>query len=661
MSLIEQQYGLWESPLTKNILASQKMGASVQADEARRLIYILEAEQEGCQRISKLGANDSWDENILPSLYRVGTRVFEYGGGAWTVDKKGNIIFSDYSSNAICILNTKHATVKKIFESEHQRFADFDSYPLSARWVVANREDHRDTMLPNGVQNSLVLIDIQSNEIHTLDDGYDFYSHMKFSPDGQWLSWLSWNHPQMPFTGACLYVARFDSHEKSITDKKIIAGEPGMIAISQPRWANDGNLYFLNDISGYWQLYVLRPGTEQPEYKSLDGLEDCDLGNAEFGLGSSSFQLLGAYLVCAYTRNATNYIALANVQTGECNMLDIQLVHIHPGGVNRVQDDAFVLIGETLSEATAMYKVTINGESLSNYRIVKIWSSLSEDLPTHSISMPCPLRFPRIHGPLRDGLVEGFLYQPSSVTHRAPFGELPPLLVYAHGGPTNHCHPGYSLETQYWTSRGYAMLLLNYAGSTGYGKTYRNRLYGNWGVADSSDACSAVKHLIENFVVDGSRIGIIGPSAGGYLALKAVCDEPGLWAASVSLFGICDTESFAGSTHKFESRYADLLIFGRNSKVVKKDRVYAAKLHRERSPIYHADKIKVPILLLQGTEDWVVRPQQALMMRDTLKEKGKTSKTILIAGAGHSYWKGDTLRISLDAQELWWKQFLLRV
>jgi dipeptidyl aminopeptidase/acylaminoacyl peptidase len=234
-------------------------------------------------------------------------------------------------------------------------------------------------------------------------------------------------------------------------------------------------------------------------------------------------------------------------------------------------------------------------------------------------------------------------------------------LVYAHGGPTNHSHPGYSLETQYWTSRGYALLLLNYAGSTGYGKTYRNRLYGNWGIADSSDACSAVNYLVKSSIADGSRIGIIGPSAGGYLALKVVCDEPDLWAASISLFGISDTKGFAESTHKFESHYADLLIFGRDSRVVKKDRVNAAKLHEERSPIHHADRIKAPVLLLQGTEDWVVRPEQALIMRDTLREKGKTSKTILFPGAGHTYWKGNTLRTCLDVQELWWKQFLLRV
>jgi hypothetical protein len=175
--------------------------------------------------------------------------------------------------------------VKRAFQSGHQRFADFDSFPLSTSWVAANREDHRDTTFPTSVQNSLVLIDIQNDEIHTLDDEYDFYSHMKFSPDGLWLSWLSWNHPHMPFTGACLYTARFHSHEKIIANKRIIAGEPNVATISQPRWANDGTLYFLNDISGYWQLYALRPGTKQPEPISLDGLEDCDLGNAEFGLG----------------------------------------------------------------------------------------------------------------------------------------------------------------------------------------------------------------------------------------------------------------------------------------------------------------------------------------------------------------------------------------
>lgn len=351
-------------------------------------------------------------------------------------------------------------------------------------------------------------------------------------------------------------------------------------------------------------------------------------------------------------------MAVANLQTGECHTLDIPLVHIHPDGVQRVQEDAFVLIGETLSEPTAMYQVTLHG---SNYQIASIWSSLPKKPPIHPISRPQPFSCPCTLGPFRDRLIHGFLYLPSSTHYRAPSGTLPPLLVYAHGGPTNHANPGYSLEVQYWTSRGYALLLLNYTGSTGYGKEYRNRLYGNWGIADSSDACSAVNYLIKSSIVDGSRIGIIGPSAGGYLTLKAICDEPDLWAASISLFGISDTREFANETHKLESHYADLLIFGQDYQVLGEDQIDAVQVHKERSPIFLADRIKTPILLLQGTEDRVVRPQQALRMRDTLREMGKTHEIIMFPGAGHTYWKGGTLRTSLDAQERWWKRFLLRV
>lgn len=211
--------------------------------------------------------------------------MFEYGGGAWKIDKAGNIVFSDFSGNAICILDTHHSTVERIFEDPRQRFADFDTFPLSTRWVVATREDHRVEILPVRVRNSLVLIDIEKAQVLTLDDEYDFYSHMRFSPDGQWLSWISWNHPNMPFTGTCLYTARFHSHEGRISDKRMIAGEPGVAAVSQPRWANDGSLYFLNDASGFWQLHVLRPGSKRSEYISIDGLQDCDLGSAVLGLG----------------------------------------------------------------------------------------------------------------------------------------------------------------------------------------------------------------------------------------------------------------------------------------------------------------------------------------------------------------------------------------
>jgi dipeptidyl aminopeptidase/acylaminoacyl peptidase len=202
--------------------------------------------------------------------------------------------------------------------------------------------------------------------------------------------------------------------------------------------------------------------------------------------------------------------------------------------------------------------------------------------------------------------------------------------------------------------------MLNYAGSTGYGLDYQRRLDGFWGIADSADACSAAAYLINESIVDGSRVGLVGPSAGGYLTLKAVCDEPALWAAGISLFGISDTRAFAATTHKFESHYTNLLIFAHHEEVIKSEEEMA-RIHVERSPLHHVNRIKAPLLLLQGTEDWVVRPQQATDMHDALQRQGRTSESVFFSGEGHSYWKGEAWRRSLIAQEQWWKKYLLRL
>ncbi|KAM5460826.1 hypothetical protein McanCB56680_000153 [Microsporum canis] len=588
--------------------------ATPRVDERNGCIFVLEAGLDARNRIVELDKSGDRARDVLPAPYSVGTQVYEYGGGAFTIDSEGRVIFSDGPTNAVCILDLQLSTVTRVLGDPRLRFADFDAHPLISRWVIAVQEDRSDPT-PSKVRHSLVLIDVEKGRVNILDDEHDFYANMRFSADGRGVCWLSWDHPYMPFNGAVLRTAHFQSNG-SITNKKSLAGR----GVSQPQWARDGSLYFLDDRSGFWQIYVLRPPYELPEHVYIKGLEDCCLGSLSFSLGRT---------------------------------LDLPLVHLHLDGVRRVSENEFLLVGATLSEPTAVYLVVLGMSG--SHEIVQLRSSIPTSLPPKIFATAQPFTCPRTQGLFLDGLVHGFLLLPFNPGYVAPSGTLPPLLVYAHGGPTNHSNAGCSLEAQFWTSRGYALLLLNYAGSTGYGKDYRRRLDAAWGIADSADACSAALYLSSNKVVDRRRLGIVGPSAGGYLALKTACDAPDLWAASVSIFGISNTLEFAMTTHKFESHYADTLLFGEHGRVENEKQI-----HQERSPIHQADRIKAPILLLHGTEDWVVRPEQSLKMGEALQKLGKTANVILFPREGHSYWKGEALSRSLVVQEHWWRKHLVR-
>ena len=231
--------------------------------------------------IGKTGSTDS--PGILPVPYSVGTRVYEYGGGSFAVSKKdGNIVFSDGPSNAVCVLDPRTSTVWRIIEDSHLRFADFDVHPSSSHLVIAIQENQKGPKLDRP-EHSLALIDTHEKRVISLDESGDYYSQMRFSPDGHHISWLSWNYPHMPFTGAVLYKATFDGDK--ITQKTRIAGEPGARGISQPRWSSDGTLYYLDDISGFWQLWAVDSAHYRPSPIDIRGLKDCDLGNAEFSLG----------------------------------------------------------------------------------------------------------------------------------------------------------------------------------------------------------------------------------------------------------------------------------------------------------------------------------------------------------------------------------------
>ena len=359
-------------------------------------------------------------------------------------------------------------------------------------------------------------------------------------------------------------------------------------------------------------------------------------------------------LILTYHQRATCYFAEVDISTGSYQDLNLHLVDIPLSAMAKVSEDEIVIIGTPRDHPAGLYHVSIAG---SKPTVTLMRQSMDLKLPTGSLSLAEPFQCSRTHGEYQDGQVHGFLLKPQNPAFHAPSNTLPPLLVFAHGGPTGHYKPAFNIDYLYWTTRGYAVLLVNYAGSTGFGRDYIRLLDSRWGAIDAADAASAAAALASRGIVDSSRIGVWGASAGGYIVLKTICDDPSIWAAGVSLFGIADTRTFAVDTHKFEHYYADALLFGSDKHLSDAER---NAINVQRSPVCHAQRVTAPTLILQGDQDKVVPPQQAIDMRDALQKHGKTVELEMFEGEGHSQWRGEAMKRRLLAEERWWKKYLVR-
>lgn len=583
--------------------------------------------------------------------------MHEYGGAAFNIDNyRQGIVFSNKSDRGVYLFLPNTKEVRQIVQRDEWRFADFDVHRSGS--VVAIRElHHPEDDLPSTVVNELVLIDVETKSVRTLVPGSAdmMFSTPKFSPDGKWMSWLQWSHPEMPWTGSLLKCAKFDSQNGSLSNFEHLAGSGSHEGISQPHWGPDSTLFYATDRSGFFQLQQVQLDKDAKSRPVVRGLETVEHTAVEFMLGSFTYLPMSSkQLVLGYYREGSSEFALVDLDTGEWTRMELPITDLSYDAMCRVTETEFLVHGSNPSSPPAVYKVTIHGTNITCQRIRK---ALELDVPEAFISTARVVSSPRLFGDNKDGQVYGLLYEPANPNFTAPPDSRAPLIVYGHGGPTGHWKPTFDLDIQYWTSRGIAMVLLNYAGSTGFGKAYRDLLDGKWGVIDSADAASLAVHLGREGVVDVSKLGIYGPSAGGYLALKTICDFPDVWAASVSLFGIADMAIFNDTTHKFESHYMEALLYENPEKMSKAER---NAVDQDRSPLTHAKRIEAPLLLLHGLADKVVPPDQSEAMARVLEERGKPVRLELFEGEGHARWQGEALRRSLAAQEDWWREYLIR-
>jgi len=561
---------------------------------------------------------DGATSDVTPAGFNVRSRVHEYGGGHYAVTE-GTVYFTNFQDQRL-YRQDRGAPPRAITPDADIRHADMHVDVARGR-VVAVREDHT-TGAPEAV-NTIVSIDMEGRrDPITLASGNDFYSTPKLSPDGTRLAWQTWNHPNMPWDGAEVWVCELDRDGNVTSSRKIAGGDNE--AVQQPSWSPMGELYFVSDRNDWWNLYRARGEGDEPVCRR----------NAEFGapqwiFGQRFYDFNGAdEIVCIYSDTGGAKLGRVDLDTGRLHHLELFYTSLH--NVQVAGNKAALYAGtSTLAERVLM----IDLDTLAQ-EVVKV--SNPAHIEQGFFSIPKPIEFPTEHGKTS----HAFYYGPRNQDHEAPDGELPPLIVQVHGGPTGSAGPTYPFEWQYWTSRGFAIVDVNYGGSSGYGRAYRQRLNGNWGVVDVDDCISAARYLVDQGLVDPRRIFVRGGSAGGFTVLLSLTRRD-FYNAGSSHYGIGDLELFIQETHKFESRYCETLVGPYPQRV---------DIYRDRSAVHFADNLKCPVILFQGLEDKIVPPDQAETFVKVCQEKGLPYAYVAFEGEQHGFRQDKNIKRTIEGE-----------
>lgn len=585
----------------------------------------------------------------MPYKYECANTVYNYGGSTLDCLPDGRIIFSNVD-DTVKVLNPNTGEVTDLTGNSHLRYSDFSANDTNA-WVVANEEDHAvDT--PEGTRNRVVVINSETGKVNRVVDGPDFVWVPQFSHDGTKIAWLEWDHPDMPWYGMRLFWASFNPEDGTLYAKHLVIG--GLLTcVVEPQWGPDGSLFFaLENESNYRQLYQLKPGSRNARKITGKGLENAEFGELRWMQGARTYAPLSSKTVAAtaYFNGLSQFIAI-DLETLEWRRIadDSEANQIAYDSTVRLNDHS--VVGIFAGERSVSSVRIIDTEDASRNKLIRSASELV--LPNDLISEPKLIHVSAPTESKRD--IFGFLWLPKNPSFTGPEGTLPPLILNTHGGPTGHFSAGLLLKTQYFTSRGYAVMLLNYTGSTGHGRNYRQGLWGNWGLVDAADAAYMAEHLVKEKLVREGSLGCTGLSAGGYNTLQSITRHPKTWAGAVDVSGICALEGFNSGTHKLEWNYTDALVIDTDG-VSDGDKL---KVYRERSALYHPEKVQTPLLILHGKDDTVVPLNQATDMAEALERLGKEVKLVEVDDDGHMLAKPPSAHIWLDEEEKWWRKTLL--
>ena len=611
-------YGSWASPISSDLVIQGAVGLRGAALDGDGVYWMEGRPDEGGRNVLVRRSPDGGTVDVNPQPFNARTRVHEYGGGDFLV-QNGTVFFSNFADQRLYAAKPGEGPVPLTAEVDH-RYADM-VLDAARNSLVCVCEDHTGEGEP---VNELVAVGLEDGAERVLVSGHDFYSSPRVSPDGRSLAWLAWNHPNMPWDGTELWVASLDE-AGTPTVAELVSGGPDE-SVFQPEWSPDGRLHFVSDRTGWWNLYRVREGAVEP----LCPME-AEFGRPQWGFGMSTYAFLSATrIACAPIDLGVFRLAVLDADTGE--LAEVETPYSTIGSLRADPASGTVLfVAGSATEPSSVVRVDARAGELE---VLRRSSDLQID-PAY-LSVPETVEFPT-----EGGLTaHGFFYPPTNADHAGPEGVLPPLLVHSHGGPTAMTTASLDLGTQYLTSRGFAVLDVNYGGSTGYGREYRRRLDGMWGVVDVDDCANGAKHLAGRGLVDGGRLLIAGGSAGGYTTLCALAFRE-VFAAGASHFGVSDAEALARDTHKFESRYLERLIGPYPER---------ADLYRERSPIHHADGLSCPVIFFQGLEDEVVPPNQAETMFEALKAKGLPVAYVPFEGEQHGFRQAANIKRALEGE-----------
>jgi dipeptidyl aminopeptidase/acylaminoacyl peptidase len=631
-------HGSWPTPITSEVVVAQAVSLSGVQVDGSALIWSEGRPDEGGRTALVRRNADGRLEELLGEGQNARTAVHEYGGGAWWA-RDGVVWFAEWQDQRLYRRDPHGGRCEPLTPEPEvprgDRYADGVLTPDGA-WIVCVREHH-----PAGgrgaidVRNELVrLAAHEPSAPEVLVSGPDFVSTPRFSPDGGWLCWLEWDHPNMPWDGTRLMVRGPDDGAPTL----IAGGERE--SVSEPQWQPDGSLTFISDRSGWWNLYRCVPGGVEGE--PLVEIE-AEIGMPQWVFRQSRYAVLAdGRIVFARMRDGFDGLGLRLV---DGTLTDLDLPFTLAGDMALAGDSSFVVIGASLIQEASVVQVTLGpGAKVEHADTLRPARDLGKlGVEPGYVSVAQPIAFPSSGGRTAHAL----LYLPANPACRGPDDELPPLLVSVHGGPTAAARPVLELDIQYLTSRGFAVVDVNYGGSIGYGRAYRELLNGKWGIVDVEDCMAAAHHLADQGLVDRERLCVNGGSAGGFttLAVLARVDTP--FGAGGDYFGVADLEALVADTHKFESRYLDRLVGPYPE---------AREIYHQRSPIYHVEDFSRPLIVLQGLEDEVVPPNQATMIVDALRAKGVPVAYVAFEGEQHGFRQAPNIRRALDSELSFYSQ-----
>ncbi len=617
-------FGTWHSPITSDLIIADTISLSSPIWHQGNLLWVESRPQDAGRNVLVLKEQDGSERDINPAPFNIRTRVHEYGGDAWLLHEN-TVYFSNFSDQHLYRQRLDEALPRQLTHQDGLRFAN-GCVDQRRNRIVYVIEDHRND---GEAINFIGAVDLDSGEVTQLCKGHDFYAAPVLSPDGQQLAFMTWDHPDMPWDETIIWSTVLN--ESGLPEKaiQVAGGKCGTQKISaqQPLFSPSGQLFFISDRSGWWNLY------QQGSDHSICQMQ-AEFGSPHWVFGLRSYAFLNdTQIACHYGKNNVYQLAVLDIHSGALNNLDLPYSDF----------GSLSLQGQTLTTSAASpvtfpELITVDLDSGEHSRF-KRSTNLALDQAYYSV--PETITFPTAN----EQSAHGFYYPPANKDYEASASltnhqEAPPLIVMMHGGPTGATHSVLNLKIQFWTSRGFAVLDVNYRGSTGYGRAYRDKLIRQWGIVDVEDAVHGAKHLVQQGRVDERRLAIRGGSAGGYTTLSALTFT-NTFKAGASHYGVGDLEALAKDTHKFESRYLDSMIGAYPDEIER---------YKARSPIHHVERMASPCIFFQGLEDEVVPPSQAETMVQALTDKGLPVAYVPFQAEQHGFRMAANIKRCMDLE-----------